>query len=59
MTREKLAKANSDNVAGLRAAGYEVDNCFIETGDAGAWYRAMVWDRQHQVLIPSPPPPPR
>jgi hypothetical protein len=36
LTREKLAKANSDNVAGLRAAGYEVDNCLIESGEAGA-----------------------
>jgi hypothetical protein len=36
ITRERLAKANSDNLDGLRAAGYEVDNCLIETGEAGA-----------------------
>ena len=36
LTKEKLTKANSDNVAGLRAAGYEVDNCLIDSGEAGA-----------------------
>jgi hypothetical protein len=35
LTREKLAKANSDNVAGLREAGYDVDNCLIDFGEAG------------------------
>ena len=34
LTREKLTKANSDNVAGLRAAGYDVDNCLIDSGEA-------------------------
>jgi hypothetical protein len=48
-----LGKANSDNVAGLRAAGYEVDNCLIETGDAGA-QKARDWltaKRYDAVLI--------
>lgn len=36
LTKETLAKANSDNVAGLQAAGYDVDNCLIEFGEAGA-----------------------
>ncbi len=36
LTRERLAKANSDNVAGLQAAGYDVDNCLIDSGEAGA-----------------------
>ncbi len=35
LTRERLAKANSDNVAGLRAAGYEVDNCLIDSRRGG------------------------
>ncbi len=53
LSREKLAKANSDNVAGLRAAGYEVDNCLIETGEAGA-QTARTWltaKRYDAVLI--------
>jgi hypothetical protein len=49
LTREKLAKANSDNVAGLRAAGYQVDNCLIDSGEAGAetarqWLAAKRYD---------------
>ena len=35
LSKEGLTKANSDNIAGLRAAGYEVDNCLIATGAAG------------------------
>ena len=42
LTKEGLTKANSDNVAGLRAAGYEVDTCLIATGDAGA-EKARTW----------------
>ena len=42
LTKEGLTKANSDNVAGLRAAGYEVDNCLIGTGEAGA-EKARTW----------------
>ena len=42
LTRDRLAKANSDNVAGLRAAGYEVDNCLIDSGEAGA-EKARAW----------------
>jgi hypothetical protein len=49
LTRESLTKANNDNVAGLRAAGYEVDNCLIATGDEGvakarAWLSAKTYD---------------
>ena len=36
LTAEKLRTANDDNVAALRAAGYEVDNCLIDFGEAGA-----------------------
>jgi hypothetical protein len=53
LTRDKLAKANSDNVAGLRAAGYEVDNCLIDSGEAGA-EKARTWlanKRYDAVLI--------
>lgn len=35
LTRAKLRAANDENVAGLRAAGYLVDNCLIPFGDAG------------------------
>jgi hypothetical protein len=53
LTRETLAKANSDNVAGLRAAGYDVDNCLIDSGEAGA-EKARSWlatKRYDAVLI--------
>jgi hypothetical protein len=36
LSRERLRKANADNLAGLRAAGYAVDNCLIATGAEGA-----------------------
>src|ERR1700739_51196 len=36
LTKEKLRKANDDNLAGLRAAGYDVDNCLIDFGESGA-----------------------
>jgi hypothetical protein len=36
LSREKLRAANDENVAGLRAAGYHVDNCLIDFGAAGA-----------------------
>jgi hypothetical protein len=49
LTKESLTRANADNVAGLRAAGYQVDNCLIETGEAGAqtartWLMAKPYD---------------
>lgn len=53
LTKEGLTKANSANVAGLRAAGYEVDNCLIQTGEAGA-QKARTWlatKRYDAVLI--------
>jgi hypothetical protein len=53
LTRGGLTKANGDNVAGLRAAGYEVDNCLIATGEAGA-DKARSWlttKRYDAVLI--------
>jgi hypothetical protein len=31
--RDMLRKANNDNVAGLRAAGFDVDNVLIDFGD--------------------------
>ena len=36
LSREKLRAANDENVGALRAAGYHVDNCLIDFGDAGA-----------------------
>ena len=49
LTRTKLRKANDDNVEGLRAAGYVVDNCLVDFGDAGAdkarrWLAAKRYD---------------
>lgn len=53
LTKEGLTKANSDNVAGLRAAGFQVDNCLIPAGEAGA-QKARAWltaRRYDAVLI--------
>jgi hypothetical protein len=53
LARAKLAKANSDNVAGLRAAGYDVDNCLIDFGEAGV-EKVRTWltnKRYDAVLI--------
>jgi hypothetical protein len=49
LTKVKLRKANDDNVAGLRAAGYDVDNCLIDFGEAGVskarrWLAAKHYD---------------
>lgn len=53
LSREKLRAANDENVAGLRTAGYQVDNCLIPFGDAGA-AKARRWlaaGRYDAVLI--------
>jgi hypothetical protein len=49
LSREKLRAANDENVAALRAAGYRVDNCLIDFGEAGAdkarqWLAAKHYD---------------
>jgi hypothetical protein len=49
LSRERLRAANDQNVNALRAAGYDVDNCLVETGDAGAdkarrWLAARRYD---------------
>lgn len=49
LTKDTLRTANDDNVAALRAAGYQVDNCLIDFGDAGAdkarrWLEANHYD---------------
>jgi hypothetical protein len=49
LSKEKLRTANDDNVAALRAAGYDVDNCLVDFGDAGArkarqWLQAKHYD---------------
>lgn len=49
LSKDKLRAANNDNVVALRAAGYEVDNCLIEFGAAGAgkarqWLQAKRYD---------------
>lgn len=35
LSKESLQKANDDNVEGLRTAGFAVDNCLIDFGQAG------------------------
>lgn len=53
LTKERLRAANDDNVAALRAAGYQVDNCLIDFGEAGA-DKARRWleaNRYDAVLI--------
>ena len=53
LSTEKLRAANDENVAALRAAGYHVDNCLIDFGDAGA-DKARQWlesKRYDAVLI--------
>jgi len=49
LSKEKLRAANEQNVAGMRAAGYHVDNCLIDFGPAGAdkarqWLEAKRYD---------------
>jgi len=53
LSKETLRAANDANVAALRAAGYHVDNCLIDFGDAGA-DKALRWleaQRYDAVLI--------
>ena len=53
LSKEKLRTANEENLAGLRAAGYDVDNCLIDVGPAGA-AMAQQWlavKRYDAVLI--------
>jgi hypothetical protein len=45
LSRDTLRKANDDNVAGLRDAGYAVDNCLIPAGEAGAEMAARWLER--------------
>jgi hypothetical protein len=49
LSKQELRAANDDNVAALRAAGYDVDNCLIDFGDTGAqkarqWLEAKHYD---------------
>jgi hypothetical protein len=53
LSAETLRAANDENVAALRAAGYLVDNCLIDFGEAGA-EKARQWleaGRYDAVLI--------
>jgi hypothetical protein len=53
LSKERLRAANDDNVAGLRAAGYRVDNCLIPAGEYGAEKArtALAESRYDAVLI--------
>lgn len=49
LSKVTLRAAKDDNVAALRAAGYDVDNCLIDFGTAGAgkarqWLEAKRYD---------------
>jgi hypothetical protein len=49
LSKEMLRAVNNDNVVGLRAQGYEVDNCLIGFGSAGVdkarrWLEAKRYD---------------
>lgn len=49
LSKDTLRAANDRNVDELRAAGYDVDNCLIDFGDAGAakareWLSARRYD---------------
>jgi len=49
LSKDTLRAANDDNVAALRAAGYDVDNCLIDFGAAGTekarqWLEAKRYD---------------
>jgi hypothetical protein len=49
LSKEKLRSANDENVAGLRVAGYDVDNCLIDVGSGGLekayeWLAAKSYD---------------
>jgi hypothetical protein len=53
LSKTALRAANDENVAALRAAGYQVDNCLIDFGDVGA-EKARHWldaKRYDAVLI--------
>lgn len=49
LSKTALRAANDENVAALRSAGYQVDNCLIAFGEAGAekagrWLNAKHYD---------------
>jgi hypothetical protein len=49
LSKDTLRAANDKNVEELRAAGYHVDNCLVDFGDAGAdkarkWLSAKNYD---------------
>ncbi|WIM87738.1 hypothetical protein PT015_23390 [Candidatus Mycobacterium wuenschmannii] len=53
LSKEKLRTANDENLAGLRAAGYDVDNCLIDFGAAGVdkARKSLAAKRYDAVLI--------
>lgn len=53
LTKEGLRTANDDNLAGLRNAGYDVDNCLIASGAAGVEQarNALASKRYGAILI--------
>jgi hypothetical protein len=52
LTKEKLEKASRGNVAGLTAAGYLVDHCQIDLGEAGlAVARARLESGRYDAVL--------
>ncbi|MCV7343589.1 hypothetical protein [Mycolicibacterium rhodesiae] len=51
LSKDQLRAANDENLAALRAAGYQVDNCLIDFGAAGA-EKARQWlDAKHYDAV--------
>ena len=52
LTSTGLRAANDQNLAGLRSAGYEVDNCLIPAGQSGAdQSRAALAARPYDAVL--------
>ncbi len=53
LSKDRLRAANDENVSALRAAGYQVDNCLIDFGAAGA-EKARQWFIFNQAAKATP-----
>ncbi|MGI5132957.1 hypothetical protein ACQEVB_39585 [Pseudonocardia sp. CA-107938] len=51
LTPEVLRKANDDNVAALRAAGFDVDNVLLDPATAVAAVRAAVTTTRYDAVL--------
>ncbi|GAA2789922.1 hypothetical protein [Mycolicibacterium pallens] len=51
LSKDRLRAANDENVAALRAAGYQVDNCLIDVGAAGVEKARRCLDARHYDAV--------